>query len=155
MVLTVQFNWPQLPGEIVPATPFLFYRWGVLWLGELRWYAQGYIVRRKSNWGDIPVLLTTEPCSFLNTVLPSQMLLGLIVLGLIGWKCSFGKVYVAVLSRWVTGRSYECDVIPSCMGSSASPGGSREMLDRIWGCILDLLNQIPHWNQIPSDLYAH
>ena len=62
---------------------------------------------------------------------------------------------MAVLSRWVSGRSYECDVIPSCMGSSASPGALREMLDRISGCTLDLLNQTPHWNQIPSDLYAH
>lgn len=40
------------------------------------------VLSRKSGWGDIPVLLTTEPHSFLSAMLLSQMLLGLTVAGL-------------------------------------------------------------------------
>lgn len=40
------------------------------------------VLSRKSGWGDIPVLLTTKPHSFLSTTLLSPMLLGLTVVGL-------------------------------------------------------------------------
>lgn len=53
----------------------------------------------------------------LFSVLCSWMFLGLIGQGSIGWKHNFGKIYLAMMFRWVSSRSYEWLVIPCLSGS--------------------------------------